>query len=84
MAKTQQPPLNQVTKGAIKCLGICFDAANSLWKFSIAGAPTNGAAGDGAGWAGPGSELTDYTNKFLYINTNTKASPTWTKVGSQS
>jgi hypothetical protein len=47
-----------------------------------AGAPTNGSTG--AGYAGKGSLLIDYTNGYLYINTNTKASPTWTKVGTQT
>ncbi len=32
----------------------------------------------------PGSLLIDTTGKKLYINTGTKASPTWTVVGSQS
>jgi len=50
----------------------------------IAGAPTDGGSGTGANNAGPGSLLVDITNKFLYINTNSKASPTWTKVGTQS
>lgn len=49
-----------------------------------ASAPTDGTGGTGAGYAGPGSLLIDYTNKYLYINTNTKASPTWTKVGAQT
>lgn len=48
------------------------------------GAPTNGTSGDGAGEAGPGSLLVDRSGAKLYINTNTKASPTWTVVGSQS
>lgn len=48
------------------------------------GAPTDGGAGTGAGVAGPGSRYTDITAGKLYINTNTKASPTWTVVGSQS
>ncbi len=47
-----------------------------------AGAPTNGVTG--AGLASPGQLLIDTTNKKLYINTNTLASPTWTVVGSQS
>lgn len=50
----------------------------------MAGAPVDGVAGTLAGDAGPGSLLIDVTNKFLYINTNTKASPTWTKVGVQA
>jgi hypothetical protein len=84
MAKTQQPPINQVSKGAIKCNGMLLNAATEVWHFSIAGAPTDGAAGDGASWAGKGSLLIDSTNGVLYINTGTKASPTWTKVGTQS
>lgn len=40
-------------------------------------------------WAGqnraqPGSLLIDATGKKLYINTGTKASPTWTVAGTQS
>jgi hypothetical protein len=42
-----------------------------------AGVPTDGSSGTGAGFAGPGSRYTDYTNANLYINGNTKASPTW-------
>lgn len=34
--------------------------------------------------AAPGAELTDTTNKKLYINTGTALAPTWTVVGSQS
>lgn len=45
-----------------------------------AGVPTSGTSGNGAGQAGPGSLLFDYTNGQAYINTNTKASPTWTKL----
>jgi hypothetical protein len=32
----------------------------------------------------PGTLLIDRTGKKLYINTGTKASPTWTVVGTQS
>lgn len=46
-----------------------------------AGAPVNGTTF--AGKAAPGAVLIDTTNKFMYINTNTQASPTWTKVGTQ-
>jgi len=84
MARTQSPPVNQVSKGAVKCRFIMFDAAQESWLFTTAGAPTAGVAGDGAGWAGIGSLAIDTTNGKLYINTNTKASPTWTVVGSQS
>ena len=43
-----------------------------------AGAPTSGTSGTLVGVAQPGSVLIDTTNKTLYQNTNTAASPTWT------
>ena len=43
-----------------------------------AGAPTSGTSGTLVGIAQPGSLLIDTTNKALYQNTNTAASPTWT------
>lgn len=46
--------------------------------FINAGAPTDGTSGTAAGKAGKGSLLIDYTNGRLYVNSNTKASPTWT------
>lgn len=49
-----------------------------------AGAPTDGTSGTGAGLYQPGSLYIDTTNTKLYINTNTKASPTWTVVGAQT
>lgn len=49
-----------------------------------AAAPTDGGAGTGQGFAGPGSLYVDTAGAKLYINTNTAASPTWTVVGSQS
>lgn len=52
--------------------------------FTNAGAPTDGTSGTQKGNAAPGALLVDTTNKILYINTNTLASPTWTKVGLQS
>jgi hypothetical protein len=47
-----------------------------------AGAPIDGTTG--ANVAGIGSILSDITNGILYINTGTKVSPTWTKVGTQT
>jgi hypothetical protein len=47
-----------------------------------AAAPTNGTTG--ANITGPGSLYFATTTPKLYINTNTKASPTWTVVGTQS
>ena len=46
-------------------------------------------SGTDATWAGtdralPGSLLINLTTLKIYINTNTKASPTWTVVGAQS
>ncbi len=77
-------PIVQHEKGAIACTSFCFDLANDLWDISGAGTPTDGTSGDGAAFAGKGSRYTDRTAGKLYINTNTKASPTWTVVGSQS
>lgn len=45
-----------------------------------AGAPVSGTSGTGVGKAGPGSIYIDLTNKTMYQNTNTKASPTWTQI----
>jgi len=59
-------------------------AAVGIGIIPNAGAPVNGTSGTGAGWAGPGCLLVDYTNTKLYINTNTMASPTWTVTGTQS
>src|SRR6266849_3916183 len=49
-----------------------------------AGAPTNGTSGTYVNQAGPGALLIDVTNSNLYMNTNTLASPTWTRVGGAS
>ncbi len=48
--------------------------------FHIAGAPTDGTSGTLVGIAGPGSILMR-TNGSVYVNTNTKASPTWVSLG---
>jgi hypothetical protein len=48
------------------------------------GAPTSGTSGSYATFAGIGTLLIDTTNGKLYINTGTKASPTWTVVGAQT
>lgn len=73
------------TKGATGSdSGVFFGAGVLL--FSGAGAPTNGTTGTGAGFAAPGSIYVraSTTNSKAYINTNTKASPTWTVVGAQT
>ncbi len=79
-------PIINLHQGAISADG-GIHVGNDVWiGLNAATAPTNGTSGDGAGWAGPGSEYTDRTSAtgVKYINTNTKASPTWTKVGTQS
>jgi len=52
-------------------------ANKDVWMFADAGAPTNGTSGTGAGFAGPGSLYFNTTTGKAYINSNTKASPTW-------
>ncbi len=53
---------------------------NDVAELEGAGAPTNGSSGTGNGTAGKGSRYTDFTNGILYLNTGTKASPTWAAV----
>lgn len=48
------------------------------------GTPAAGTVGFGAGTLEAAALVLDVTNKKLFINTGTKASPTWTVVGSQS
>jgi hypothetical protein len=48
------------------------------------GVPTDGTSGTGAGVDGPGSLYINYATGIWYINTNTKASPTWTAGASLS
>jgi hypothetical protein len=50
---------------------------NNIGVLTNAGAPTNGTSGTFAGKAGPGCLLIDVTNKILYVNAGTKASPVW-------
>ena len=49
-----------------------------IWNY--AGTPTSGTSGTFAGMAQPGDILSDTTNKKLYVNTNTAASPTWSQI----
>ncbi len=55
-------------------------ANNDVWEISDAGAPTSGTSGTGANFAGPGSWYTNITTGDKYVNTGTKASPTWSAV----
>lgn len=54
--------------------------ANNVQLRTGSGAPTDGTSGTGNGEAGPGSLYFDYTNKRIYQNTGTKASPAWVQV----
>lgn len=56
--------------------------ANQVTFFSGSGAPTNGGAGTGLNFAGPGSIYGRRDTGVLYINTNTAASPTWVSLAS--
>ncbi len=69
-----------LTKSTGKIGAILLDsgAGNGALIATVDAAPTNGPTGTQAGFAPPGSLLVDVTNKKLYQNTNTKASPTWT------
>ena len=49
-----------------------------VWR--CAGVPAAGTSGTYAGHADPGDLIIDVTNKTLYQNTNTLASPTWTQI----
>mgnify|MGYP001578652021 CR=1 FL=1 len=74
------------SKGDIRLGGrrtsLAASAGEDVCINRFAGTPTNGTTF--AGDCGPGSLVIDTTNGKLYINTNTKASPTWTVVGGQS
>jgi hypothetical protein len=72
--------MNEGTRGSWKCgeLVVGGFGITPSRLFSIAGIPTNGAAGTGAGRANPGSEVVDTTNGDRYVNVGTLASPIWT------
>jgi hypothetical protein len=53
---------------------------NNTGVFNTASEPVDGTSGTLAGVAGPGSILMR-TNGAVYVNTNTKASPTWVSLG---
>lgn len=60
------------------------DSLLHSYVFINDGAPTDGTSGTFADIAPPGALLIDTSNTKLHINTNTKASPTWTVVGTQA
>ena len=74
-----------VIEGARYRLGVNAGVAGDLTGYgpaTNAGAPTSGTTF--AGTLEKGALVIDITNAKLYINTGTKANPTWTVVGSQS
>lgn len=76
---------SEQSRGAVEArAGVHIGAG--VWIFQGTAAPTDGASGTGAGFAGPGSLYvrTSGSNSKLFINTGTKAAPTWTVVGTQS
>lgn len=54
--------------------------SNDIWIIGGLGAPADGTSGTGAGVTGKGSVYASSTGGSLYVNTGTKASPTWTIV----
>ena len=70
---------NVVTQGYAKVGG--FSLKNNVKVITGTGAPVNGTSGTGAGIAGPGSFYIRTTGA-VFVNTNTKASPTWGQLGS--
>lgn len=66
---------NRGTRGAFQVGKL--QLANGVQLLTGAGAPTSGTSGTGVGQAGPGSFYFDVTNKQVWLNANTKASPTW-------
>jgi hypothetical protein len=59
---------------------VVIGGSRGVWAH--AGAPTSGTSGTFANQAQSGDLLVDTTNKTLYQNTNTAASPTWTQLTS--
>jgi hypothetical protein len=65
-------------------LALRQQANSDIWDINDSGAPTSGTSGTGAGFAGPGSTYVNTATGFKYLNTNTKASPTWSLIGTGS
>ncbi len=59
-------------------------ADRDIWDIADTGAPTSGTSGTGVGYSGPGSVYTNISNGAKYVNTNTKASPTWSILASSA
>lgn len=73
-----RPHPDTLSKGPIQHGSGRNIVGTDIWLDLVAnGAPVNGVAGTGAGWAGIGSTILDSTTGKWYSNTNTMASPTW-------
>lgn len=68
-----QPEAVTISEG-IAGAGSGFLLGNNIYLLFHDGVPTGGDD-----WAGPGTLVIDYTNSDVYMNTGTKASPSWTK-----
>jgi hypothetical protein len=64
-----------ITRGTGQVGALLIGPVNPILIFTGAVAPTDGTTG--ANEAAPGSKYTDYVTGVEYINTGTKASPTW-------
>jgi len=82
MAISEGGKLVDVNQGAASVEG-GIHIGGDVWLFSFAAAMVNGTSGTGAGVAGPGSICGNSSTGKAYINTNTKASPTWAVIGTQ-
>lgn len=79
LVSINEPPVNYASQGAIACKSILVDAPRNLWLgLKSLGAP---GAGEGNGWAGPGSVAIDVTNAVMYLQTGTLAATVWTAIG---
>lgn len=54
---------------------------DNIGIFPNIGAPTNGTTGTGANVLGKGAMVVNVSTGLYYVNTGTKASPTWTGLG---
>lgn len=71
------------TKGGTMADGGIY-LGGDVWMFSFDAAMVDGTSGTGAGVTGPGSICGNSNDGKAYVNTNTKASPTWVAIGTQT
>lgn len=71
-------PVEVATQRVAGCKGLLLDSLNRIWWLTASGAPS---AGEGNGWAGTGTVITDASTGILYTNTGTILSTVWTAHG---